>query len=175
HGTHHNVDSARGHPAGRVGQAEHGLGLLSLVYLAFCFALHFWIGVTASIGALVLFALTLVTEFLTRKPAAEALYSPDRYRNRSAQQAGRCQAPARHAGRNLHCDGRADRALLPDEAFVGSGAARFPPGVGSNSPNHSNDIALEKRCIPEDALEAKAREIDGAIPPMDDELGNGIA
>ncbi len=42
------------------------------VYLAFCFALHFWIGVTASVGALVLFALTLLTEILTRKPAAEA-------------------------------------------------------------------------------------------------------
>jgi PrtD family type I secretion system ABC transporter len=42
------------------------------VYLVFCFALHFWIGITASIGALVLFALTLFTEFLTRKPSAEA-------------------------------------------------------------------------------------------------------
>lgn len=56
-----------------------GGGLLALfdlpwipAYLAFCFALHFWIGVTASIGALILLALTLVTEFMTRKPAAEA-------------------------------------------------------------------------------------------------------
>lgn len=54
-------------------------GLLALfdlpwipVYLVFCFALHFWIGITASIGALILFALTLITEFLTRKPSAEA-------------------------------------------------------------------------------------------------------
>ena len=61
-------------------------GLLALfdlpwipVYLAFCFALHFWIGITASIGSLVLFALTLITEFLTRKPAAEAsLYAARR-------------------------------------------------------------------------------------------------
>jgi PrtD family type I secretion system ABC transporter len=41
-------------------------------YLAFCFALHFWIGVTVSIGAVILFALTLITEFRTRKPAAES-------------------------------------------------------------------------------------------------------
>ena len=61
-------------------------GLLALfdlpwipVYLAFCFALHFWIGITASIGSLVLFALTLITEFLTRRPAAEAsLYAARR-------------------------------------------------------------------------------------------------
>lgn len=62
-----------------------GGGLLSLfdlpwipAYLVFCFALHFWIGVTVSIGALVLLALTLVTEILTRKPAAEATLSATR-------------------------------------------------------------------------------------------------
>ena len=56
-----------------------GGGLLALfdlpwipVYLVFCFALHFWIGVTASLGAIVLFTLTLVTELQTRKPSAEA-------------------------------------------------------------------------------------------------------
>jgi PrtD family type I secretion system ABC transporter len=54
-------------------------GLLALfdlpwipAYLIFCFALHFWIGVTVSIGAIVLFALTLITELKTRQPAAEA-------------------------------------------------------------------------------------------------------
>jgi PrtD family type I secretion system ABC transporter len=41
------------------------------VYLVFCFALHVWIGITAAIGALVLFTLTLITELLTRKPSAE--------------------------------------------------------------------------------------------------------
>jgi PrtD family type I secretion system ABC transporter len=56
-----------------------GGGLLALfdlpwipVYLVFCFALHFWIGMTASAGALILFTLTLLTEFRTRKPSAEA-------------------------------------------------------------------------------------------------------
>ncbi|HTN96304.1 MAG TPA: type I secretion system permease/ATPase, partial [Nordella sp.] len=56
-------------------------GLLALfdlpwipVYLIFCFALHFWIGITVSVGALVLLALTLATEFLTREPTAEAAF-----------------------------------------------------------------------------------------------------
>lgn len=56
-----------------------GAGLLTLfdlpwlpAYLAFCFALHFWIGVTVSVGAAILFTLTLITEILTRKPSAEA-------------------------------------------------------------------------------------------------------
>lgn len=56
-----------------------GSGLLALfdlpwipAYLAFCFALHFWIGVTVSVGALILLGLTLLTEFQTRKPSAEA-------------------------------------------------------------------------------------------------------
>lgn len=61
-------------------------GLLALfdlpwipAYLVFCFALHFWIGITVSVGALVLLALTLITEFQTRKPAAEAtLYGTQR-------------------------------------------------------------------------------------------------
>jgi PrtD family type I secretion system ABC transporter len=58
-----------------------GGGLLTLfdlpwipAYLIFCFALHFWIGITASVGAFVLLTLTLITEFLTRKPAAEATH-----------------------------------------------------------------------------------------------------
>ena len=62
-----------------------GGGLLALfdlpwipVYLVFCFALHFWIGATASLGAIVLFTLTLVTELRTRKPSAEATLSAAR-------------------------------------------------------------------------------------------------
>jgi ATP-binding cassette, subfamily C, type I secretion system permease/ATPase len=52
-----------------------GGGLLSLfdlpwipVYLSVCFALHFWIGITASLGAIVLFCLTVATESLARFP-----------------------------------------------------------------------------------------------------------
>lgn len=42
------------------------------LYLGICFLFHFWIGVLATAGALVLCALTLVTEFLTVGPARAA-------------------------------------------------------------------------------------------------------
>lgn len=41
-------------------------------YLAICFAFHFWIGITALIGAIILIAITLLTEFLTREPGNDA-------------------------------------------------------------------------------------------------------
>jgi PrtD family type I secretion system ABC transporter len=56
-----------------------GGGLLALfdlpwipIYLAVCFALHFWIGVTAGTGAAILLALTVGAELLTRAPARDA-------------------------------------------------------------------------------------------------------
>src|SRR3954464_3716732 len=42
-------------------------------YLAICFAFHVLIGATALVGAIILVALTVMTEFLTRKPAREAM------------------------------------------------------------------------------------------------------
>lgn len=42
------------------------------LYLFICFVFHFWIGMTALIGALILVALTLLTEILTRAPAKNA-------------------------------------------------------------------------------------------------------
>ncbi|MGJ4970111.1 type I secretion system permease/ATPase [Bradyrhizobium sp. HKCCYLRH1073] len=43
------------------------------LYLAICFAFHVMLGVTALAGAIILVALTLITEFLTRTPAKEAM------------------------------------------------------------------------------------------------------
>nr|WP_041756083.1 type I secretion system permease/ATPase [Bradyrhizobium sp. ORS 278] len=43
------------------------------LYLAICFAFHVLLGVTALVGAIILVTLTLVTEFLTRTPAKEAM------------------------------------------------------------------------------------------------------
>jgi PrtD family type I secretion system ABC transporter len=43
------------------------------LYLGICFAFHVMIGVTALAGAIILVALTLVTEFLSRQPAREAM------------------------------------------------------------------------------------------------------
>lgn len=43
------------------------------LYLAICFAFHVFIGITALAGAIVLVTLTLVTEYMTRQPAKDAL------------------------------------------------------------------------------------------------------
>src|SRR5246500_2302125 len=42
-------------------------------YLAICFAFHWLLGLTALIGAVILVTLTLLTEFLSRRPAKEAM------------------------------------------------------------------------------------------------------
>ena len=42
-------------------------------YLAICFAFHVMIGVTALVGAIFLVGLTLITEYMSRKPAREAM------------------------------------------------------------------------------------------------------
>ena len=43
------------------------------LYLAICFAFHVLIGVTALVGAIVLVSLTLITEYMSRQPAREAM------------------------------------------------------------------------------------------------------
>src|SRR5215218_872834 len=42
-------------------------------YLAICFAFHVLIGVTALVGAIILVSLTIITEYLSRDPAREAM------------------------------------------------------------------------------------------------------
>jgi PrtD family type I secretion system ABC transporter len=42
-------------------------------YLAICFAFHVMIGLTALIGAIILVTLTIITEFMSRRPAREAM------------------------------------------------------------------------------------------------------
>jgi PrtD family type I secretion system ABC transporter len=60
------------------------------VYVAVCFAFHFWIGITAGIGAAILLTLTLSTELLTRKPARDAAVC-------ASQRDGLAQASRRNA------------------------------------------------------------------------------
>ncbi|WP_454624438.1 type I secretion system permease/ATPase [Bradyrhizobium cenepequi] len=43
------------------------------LYMAICFAFHWLLGVTALAGAVILIALTLITEFMSRSPAREAM------------------------------------------------------------------------------------------------------
>src|SRR5437016_1415999 len=42
-------------------------------YLAICFLFHWLLGLTALVGAIVLVTLTLITEFMSRKPARDAM------------------------------------------------------------------------------------------------------
>jgi ATP-binding cassette, subfamily C, type I secretion system permease/ATPase len=43
------------------------------LYMAICFAFHWLLGVTALAGAIILITLTLITEFMSRSPAKEAM------------------------------------------------------------------------------------------------------
>jgi ATP-binding cassette subfamily C protein len=43
------------------------------LYLAICFAFHVMLGVTALVGAIILVSLTVVTEYMSREPAREAI------------------------------------------------------------------------------------------------------
>ena len=42
------------------------------LYLGLCFAFHFWIGIAALVGALLLIAITFLTDVLTRSPVKES-------------------------------------------------------------------------------------------------------
>ncbi|MGH6740757.1 MAG: type I secretion system permease/ATPase [Bradyrhizobium sp.] len=66
------LDNIRGFLGGMGPSAFFDLPWLPL-YLAICFAFHVMIGVTALVGAIILVSLTLVTEYLSRRPAREAM------------------------------------------------------------------------------------------------------
>ena len=66
------LDNVRSFLGGMGPSAFFDLPWLPL-YLAICFAFHVMIGVTALVGAIILVGLTLVTEFLSRQPAKDAM------------------------------------------------------------------------------------------------------
>jgi ATP-binding cassette, subfamily C, type I secretion system permease/ATPase len=65
------LDTIRGYLSGRGPTALFDLPWLPF-YLAICFAFHVWIGVTVLAGAVILFALTLLTEAFSRARVREA-------------------------------------------------------------------------------------------------------
>ena len=74
-------------------------GLLALfdlpwfpVYLAVVFILHFQLGMLAAVGAVLVFALAVVNEFITRKPLAQAVAS-ENYESSYADQSYRNAQP----------------------------------------------------------------------------------
>src|SRR4051812_23053940 len=66
------LDNVRSFLGGMGPSAFFDLPWLPL-YLAICFAFHVMIGVTALVGAVILVGLTIVTEFMSRQPAKEAM------------------------------------------------------------------------------------------------------
>ncbi|MEM9901042.1 MAG: type I secretion system permease/ATPase [Pseudomonadota bacterium] len=54
------------------------------IFLALCFAFHFWLGVVATVGAVIIFILALLNEFLTR----DALQDANNAGNRAGHFAG---------------------------------------------------------------------------------------
>ncbi|MEH2473582.1 PrtD family type I secretion system ABC transporter [Nitrobacteraceae bacterium AZCC 2161] len=65
------LDNVRAFLSGMGPSALFDLPWLPL-YLAICFAFHPMIGVTALVGAIILVLLTVLTEYMTRRPAREA-------------------------------------------------------------------------------------------------------
>src|SRR5579883_652871 len=66
------LDNVRSFLGGAGPSAFFDLPWLPL-YLAICFAFHVMIGITASVGAVILVTLTLITEYLSRQPAKDAM------------------------------------------------------------------------------------------------------
>jgi PrtD family type I secretion system ABC transporter len=66
------LDNVRSFLGGMGPSAFFDLPWLPL-YLAICFAFHVMIGLTALVGALILVSLTLVTEYMSRQPARDAM------------------------------------------------------------------------------------------------------
>ncbi|MES5097996.1 type I secretion system permease/ATPase [Agrobacterium sp. BA1120] len=73
------LDNVRGFLSGQGPTALFDLPWMPL-YLGICFFFHFWIGMTALVGAVVLIALTLLTNALSQKPIRDTI-SHNMHRN----------------------------------------------------------------------------------------------
>lgn len=68
------LDNIRGFLGGNAPTAFFDLPWMPL-YLGICFLFHFWIGVTALIGAIILVSLTILTNALSQKPIRDTITS----------------------------------------------------------------------------------------------------
>ncbi len=66
------LDNVRGFLSGQGPTAFFDLPWMPL-YLGICFLLHFWIGMTALAGAIVLVSLTIITDAMSRGPTRDAI------------------------------------------------------------------------------------------------------
>jgi PrtD family type I secretion system ABC transporter len=113
------LEQIRGFLAGGGPAALFDLPWMPL-YLMICFAFHFWIGMTALLGAVVLVTLTLLTEMLTRRTSQELVGA---LQSRSTVTgAGQRNAEVIHAmgmaGRVAHLWSNANRRVLTQQQRV---------------------------------------------------------
>lgn len=67
------LDNVRGFLSGQGPTAFFDLPWMPL-YLGICFLFHFWIGVTALVGAIVLVSFTIITDLLSRGPTRDTIH-----------------------------------------------------------------------------------------------------
>ena len=73
------------------------------IYLGICFLFHFWIGVTALIGAMVLVGITILTETRTRGPAKAFSRLAVSRSSLAAGRAAKCRGAAGHGHAAAGC------------------------------------------------------------------------
>lgn len=86
-------------------------------YLGICFLFHYWLGITATAGALVLIAITLVADLSARRPAKVAM--------EKAMLRGGISEDARHNAETIRAMGMEenvfDRWHLANDAYIAAG------------------------------------------------------
>ncbi|MCZ7660878.1 MAG: hypothetical protein M5U07_25055 [Xanthobacteraceae bacterium] len=115
-----------------------GLGPVALfdlpwmpLYLAICFAFHVWIGVAALAGAIVLVALTLMTELLARAPSKDAaVHAATRNALAEASRRNAEVVQAMGMGRRLYGLWSDVKRESEESARGGGGGGGAPPGGG---------------------------------------------
>ncbi len=150
------------------------------LYLAVCFAFHFWIGITATAGALCLLVLTAVAEMKTRRPAAVA-GDFGATRNIIAEASRRNAEVLRAMGMTGRVGARWERA---NAAFLGAQQQAADVGAGFGAASKVARIALQSAVLAVGALlviggEASAGIIIAgsilsarALAPVDLAIGN---
>ena len=146
-------------------------------YLVICFLFHWLLGVTALVGAIILVTLTLITEFMSRQPAKDAMTLAAR-RNDLAAESGRradTQLPARrtvaqlaHLVERLYDALHAGPAVLVEKLALARQrcAARSPRGSANArealSPGAGLELGRGNSAGPPGAGEALADSDDDA-------------
>jgi ATP-binding cassette subfamily C protein len=99
-------------------------------YIAICFLFHFWIGLTALVGALLIVSLTLLTELLTREP--QKIVTELSGQRQALAEASRRNAEALQAmGMAPRVAARWSNRSCWGSALIWSSSRRRPPGSSS--------------------------------------------